>query len=270
MSNVSSHGHDALLSSCYREIQLLLRRDFGATATRLIPFSAGTHWVSTPLQISAEAAGRHDREFLAKIMTREGLRVFQEIVEDKNARFVRNGIVDLEFESSSSEFEALQQEMLFLKACKQANIFVPAPFGVFELTGGAVLLTGFIHGVPFERTHVTKTSIGAVFKLVNALRRQQLVHGDIRRDNFLSTRERGICLIDYMRLTGNVERALSYDLMSAICHLSLSADPALVLDAACNHFSAPELRDAIPFLGFITRRLTKEKRTQVLQTILAL
>jgi len=108
-----------------------------------------------------------------------------------------------------------------------------------------------------------------VFRLVKQLRRYQLVHGDIRRDNFLATIDRGMCLIDYLRLTGNIERALDYDLMSAVCHLSLSVDPTIVLNIARTHFSTSQLRRAVPFLNFITGRLTKRNRAQILQTILA-
>jgi len=79
-----------------------------------------------------------------------------------------------------------------------------------------------------------------------------------------------MCLIDYLRLTGSLERALDYDLMSTISHLSLSLDPTVVLNVARTHFSTAELRRAVPFLDFITGRLTKRERAQILQTILAL
>lgn len=98
---------------------------------------------------------------------------------------------------------------------------------------------------------------------------QNLHNGDIRRDNFLATQNRGMCLIDYLRLTGNLERALDYDLMSTISHLSLSVDTTVVLSVARNHFSTAELRRAVPFLNFITGRLTKRERAQILQTISA-
>jgi hypothetical protein len=270
MPNVFSQRHDVTVNSFYREIELLLIRDFELTTIKVIPFSAGTHWISTPLKLKAEAVNHDDSELLAKVVAGEGLQVYQEIVANKNTRFARNGITDLEFESSASALEILRQEELFLKACQRANIFVPAPRGVFEFTGGAVLLMEFVNGLPLERVGITEKRINAVFTLVRGLHRQQLVHGDIRRANFLATRESGICLIDHLWLNGNIERALSYDLMSAICHLSLSADPAIVLRAAHKHFSAPELRNGIPFLNFITRRLTKRKRAQILQIILAL
>jgi len=270
MPNVSSQGRDTILSPYFTEIQHILLKDFEVSAVKIVPFSAGTHWVSTPLKVRTETAGQKDREILAKVVADDGLQVHQEIVANKNARFVRNGITDLEFENSLSAFELLQHEYLFLAACKHGNIFVPEPFGAFELTNGAVLLMEFVNGLPLERVGITDESIRAVFKLVKGLRSQQLVHGDIRRDNFLSTPERRICLLDYLWLNGDIERAYSYDLMSAICHLSLSADPAFVIDAACKYFSAPELREAVHFLNFITRRLTNRERAQILQTILGL
>ena len=202
-------------------------------------------------------------------MTDEGLHTHQDIITNKNARFARNGIVDISFDGSASAYELVQHEARFLKAAKRANIFVPTALGVFELTAGAALLMEFVSGAPLERVELTEHNLNAVFRLVKQLRRRQLVHGDIRRDNFLATQDRGMCLIDYLRLTGNIERALDYDLMSTVCHLSLSVDPTTVLNVARTHFSTAELRRAVLFLNFITGRLTKRDRAQILQTILA-
>ena len=63
---------------------------------------------------------------------------------------------------------------------------------------------------------------------------------------------------------------MSYDLMSAVCHLSLSVDASVVVHAACTFFSAAELQDALPFLNFITRRIPHQKRDQILEMVSAL
>jgi tRNA A-37 threonylcarbamoyl transferase component Bud32 len=266
--NPSSHLPNSIANGYNREIERLLKANFELDAVKVIPFSTGTHWVSIPLKVAGRV-GNEDRVYLAKVVTDEGLHTQHDIITNKNARFVRNDIVDISFDGSASAYELLQHEALFLKAAKGANIFVPAPLGVFELTAGATLLMEFVNGVPLERVELTDHNLNAVFSLMKQLRRHQLVHGDIRRDNFLATIERGMCLIDYLRLTGNIERALDYDLMSVVCHLSLSVDPAIVLNVARAHFSAAELRRAASFLNFITRRLTKRERAQILQIILA-
>ncbi len=269
MPSPSSQSLNSSASRYYGEIERLLTTDFEFDAVQVIPFSAGTHWVSTPLKVAGRV-GNEDCVCLAKVVTDDGLHTHQDIITNKNARFARNGIVDIAFCSSASAYELLQHEARFLKAAKRANIFVPTALGVFELTAGAALLMEFVNGVPLERAELTEYNLNAVFRLVKQLRRQQLVHGDIRRDNFLATQDRGMCLIDYLRLTGNIERALDYDLMSTVCHLSLSVDPTTVLNVARTHFSPAELRSAVPFLNFITGRLTKRDRAQILQTILAL
>jgi tRNA A-37 threonylcarbamoyl transferase component Bud32 len=269
MPSPSSQLPNSIASGYYGEIERLLKTNFDLDAVKVIPFSAGTHWVSIPLKVAAKV-GNDDRVYLAKVVTDEGLHTHQDIITNKNTRFVRNDIVDISFDGSSSAQELLQHEARFLKAAKRANIFVPMPLGVLEVTAGAVLLMEFVNGVPLERVELTDHNVNAVFRIVKRLRRHQLVHGDIRRDNFLATVERGMCLIDYLRLTGNIERALEYDLMSTVCHLSLSVDPTVVLNVARTHFSTAELRRAVPFLNFITGRLTKRDRAQILQTILAL
>ena len=267
MPNASIHSHEFTTKEYEREVERLLATT-GLDAVKVIPFSTGTHWVSNPLKVAGKV-DNEDRVYLAKVVTDEGLHTQQGIIANKNARFVRNNIVDLSFDGSASAYELLEHEALFLKAAKRANIFVPTPLGVFELTAGAVLLMEFVNGVPLERVELTEHKLKAVFTLVKQLRSHQLVHGDIRRDNFLATGERGVCLIDYLRLDGNIERALDYDLMSAICHLSLSVDPTTVLKVASTHFSTAELRGAVPFVNFITQRLTNRERAQILQTILA-
>jgi len=266
--NPSSKSLVSIASGYYGEIERLLTTNFEFDTVQVIPFSAGTHWVSTPLKVAGRV-GTEDRICLAKVVTDEGLHTHQDIITNKNARFARNGIVDISFDGSASAYELLQHEARFLKAAKRANIFVPTPLGVFELTTGAALLMEFVSGAPLERVELTGHNLNAVFRLVKQLRRHQLVHGDIRRDNFLATQDRGMCLIDYLRLTGSLERALDYDLMSTISHLSLSVDPTVVLNVARTHFSTAELRRAVPFLDFITGRLTKRERAQILQTILA-
>jgi tRNA A-37 threonylcarbamoyl transferase component Bud32 len=268
MQNPSSQLPNFIASWYNREIEYLLTTNFDLDAVNVIPFSAGTHWVSIPLKVAGRV-GTEDRVYLAKVVTADGLHTHQDIITNKNARFVRNDIVDISFDGSDSAYELLQHEARFLTAAKRANIFVPTPLGVFELTAGAVSLMEFVNGVPLERVELTDHNLNAVFRLVKQLRRHQLVHGDIRRDNFLATIERGMCLIDYLRLTGNIDRALDYDLMSTVCHLSLSVDPTIVLNVARAHFSAAELRGAVPFLNFITGRLTKRDRAKILQTILA-
>jgi hypothetical protein len=268
MSSPSSQSLISIASGYYGEIEHLLTTSFEFDAVQVIPFSAGTHWVSTPLKVAGKV-GNEDRVCLAKVVTDEGLHTHQNIITNKNARFVRNDIGDISFDGSASAYELLQHEARFLKAAKRANVFVPTALGVFELTAGAASLMEFVNGVPLERVDLTDYNLNAVCRLVKQLRRHHLVHGDIRRDNFLATTERGMCLIDYLRLTGNIERALDYDLMSTVCHLSLSVDPTTVLNVARAHFSTAELRRAVPFLNFNTGRLTKRERAQILQTISA-
>ncbi len=59
---------------------------------------------------------------------------------------------------------------------------------------------------------------------------------------------------------GSVERALDYDLISAICHLSMSAGPLFVFKAARRFFPPVALKRGLPFLSFITERLADQDR----------
>jgi len=257
------------IDACSKEIEALLRTDFHFDTVQVVPFSAGAHWVSIPLKMAGRARGT-DRVLLAKVVTDEGVRTHREIVTGKNARFKRHAILDLSYEENDTAYDILQLEEHFLEKSREANIFVPAPRGVYQLTTGAVLIMEFVDGVPLQRVNLKERDIRKVFGMVKQLRVHRLVHGDIRRDNFLVTADHDMCLIDSMYLIGAVERAMSYDLMSAVCHLSLSADASVVVNAACTFFSAAELQDALPFLHFITRRLPHQKRDQIVEMVSAL
>jgi len=213
-----------------------------------------------------------DRVLLAKVVTDEGVSTHREIVTSKNARFTRHGILDLSFGESNAAYDMLRREEDFLEKSRGADIFVPEPRGLYQLktTDGAVLLMEFVDGVSLHRVNLKERDISKVFEIVKQLRAHRLIHGDIRRDNFLVTPDRDMCLVDHLYLTGAVERAMNYDLMSAVCHLSLSAEASLVVDAARTFFSAAELQDALPFLHFITRRLPHQKRDQISEMISAL
>ncbi len=66
-------------------------------------------------------------------------------------------------------------------------------------------------------------------------------------------------LADYRHLKASRERALSYDLMSALSHLSLSAGPLRVIEAARGFSSPVTLGDGLPFLSFVTERLDRRR-----------
>ena len=259
------------IDACGIEIEALLKADFHFDTVQVVPFSAGSHWVSLPLKMVGRARDTN-HVLLAKVVTDEGVRTHREIVTGKNARFTRHGILDLSYEEDDTAYDILRREKDFLEKAREANIFVPAPRGVYQLktTIGAVLLMDFVGGVSLHRVTMKERDVSKVFEIVRQLRAHRLVHGDIRRDNFLVTPHRDVCMVDHLCLDGAVERAMSYDLMSAICHLSLSVEPPVVVNAACTFFSAAELQDALPFLNFITRRLPHQKRDQIFEMVSAL
>ena len=266
---LSTTSHRSMtIDACGKEIEALLKTNFHFDTVQLVPFSAGSHWVSTPLKMVGQARGT-DHVLLAKVVTDEGVRTHREIVADKNARFTRHAILDLAYDEDDTAYDILRREEDFLEKSREVNIFVPEPRGVYQLnmTAGAVLLMDFVEGVSLHRVNMKESDISKVFAIVRQLRVHRLVHGDIRRDNFLVTPHRDVCLVDHLCLAGAVERAMSYDLMSAICHLSLSVDASVVVNAACTFFSAAELQDALPFLNFITRRLPHQRRGQIFKMI---
>ena len=100
----------------------------------------------------------------------------------------------------------------------------------------------FVEGVSLQRVNLKERDVSKVFAIVKQLRAHRLVHGDIRRDNFLVTPHRDVCLVDHLCLAGAVERAMSYDLMSAICHLSLTVDESVVVNARTRSFRLQSCR----------------------------
>ena len=196
------------VDACGKEIEALLKTDFHFDTVQVVPFSAGSHWVSIPLKMVGRARGT-DRALLAKVVIDEGVRTHREIVTGKNARFTRHAILGLSYEESDTAYDILQREEDFLEKSNGAGIFVPEPRGVYQLktTAGAVLLMDFVEGVSLHRVTMRESDISKVFAIIRQLRAHRLVHGDIRRDNFLVTPHRDVCLVDHLCLAGAVERA---------------------------------------------------------------
>jgi len=61
------------VDACGKEIEALLKTDFHFDTVQVVPFSAGSHWVSIPLKMAGRARGT-DNVFLAKVVIDEGVR----------------------------------------------------------------------------------------------------------------------------------------------------------------------------------------------------
>ncbi|MGZ4849594.1 MAG: RIO1 family regulatory kinase/ATPase domain-containing protein [Halobacteriota archaeon] len=170
----------------------------------------------------------------------------------------------------AATLDIVQREAGFLDACRRADISVPSVLGVCQLSTCAVLVMNFVDGASLGRAVLRREDINAVFRLLKKLRVHRLVHGDIRCDNFLHTHGGSLCMLDFLPLEGDIELGMSYDLMSAICHLSLSIDAAEVLEAASTFFPPEMLKEGLPYLSFITPRLTHQQRDFLFRTISAL
>ncbi len=244
---------------CITEVIERLEEDSMLENVQATFFPAGDHAVSIPLKMRGRVRN-HVHAYLAKLVTKDGVQAHREVITKKNTRFRQHGIYDIFYEDFDVPYDLLRHEALFLKAACAAGIPVPSFYDLYQLPTCAVLIMEFVQGTPFERSHFVKQDIVKLFTIIKQLRENQLIHGDLRRDNFLLTGNSDIYLIDYLHLKGSTQRALDYDLMSALCHLSLSTDPALVLDLARAFFPATAFKEGLPFLSFITERLSDQNR----------
>jgi hypothetical protein len=122
MPSLSSQSSNSIASGYNEQIERLLTTNFDLDAVNVIPFSAGTHWVSIPLKVAGRV-GTEDRVYLAKVVTADGLHTHQDIITNKNARFVRNDIVDISFDGSDSAYEFSQRlkTLCVADACRRAS-----------------------------------------------------------------------------------------------------------------------------------------------------
>ncbi|HXY86871.1 MAG TPA: hypothetical protein VEG44_00360 [Candidatus Acidoferrales bacterium] len=109
----------ATIDACGKEIEALLKTDSHFDTVQVVPFSAGSHWVSIQLKMVGRARGTN-HVLLAKVVTDEGVRKHREIVTGKNARFTRHGIIDLSYGESDTAYDILQREENFLETSRGA------------------------------------------------------------------------------------------------------------------------------------------------------
>ncbi len=247
------------LERCIKELTGYLEGGFQLSNVHTELFSVGDHAVSVPLEVQGRIQSRA-RTLFAKVVTHDGVRVHRGIARKKNSRFRMHGIEDVTFQEFDSAHDLLSREAQFLQASRAVGIHVPSFYDLCDLPTCAALVLEFVQGAPLERSDIQQQELVKVFSVIRQLREHRLVHGDLRRDNFLLTASSDVYLVDYLPLAGFVERLLDYDLISAVCHLSLSVPPLLVLDMARRFFPPTALKSGLPFLNFITERLTDHDR----------
>ncbi len=139
--------------------------------------------MSIPLKLRG-CVHNHAHAFLAKLVTKEGVRAHREVVTKKNTRFKKHGVYDISHKEFDAAYDLLNSEARFLKASRAAGISVPSLYGVYQLPTCAALVLEFVQGTPFEQSHFRAEEVAKTFFTVKQLRESRLVHGDLRRDNF--------------------------------------------------------------------------------------
>ncbi len=256
---------DDLTNSCKQELKNFFNVTFNLDSVKLDSFLTGTHLISSPLKV----VGFKDGEAVAyftKVVTEKNLDMLNIISAVKNLGFkILVGVEDTFYDRFESTFSAISFEHNCLKSFKKAGISVPELVGVYQLNTCSLLVSEFVAGTSLGTVEITPAEIHKVLNIIKKLREHELVHGDIKLDNFIIDCSDKIFLIDCMRCNSSLEKALNYDLMCAMYSLTCKYDASSVLEISQKFFSRVEISEALTFLSLTSARfdsILKKDRTK--------
>ncbi len=236
---------DEFSHTIYVRLEDFLERELPADKVTIERSTHGSHWVSVPLKVNV--CTRNESHFLfAKVITEKGLRNFNYAVESRNLRVrILADLCGLRYRKALSRHDILSYEAAILLRFRAAGICAPEPLKLFEIGVYSLLMLEYIEGTPLGERILRREDAVRVLQIVRQLWDNELVHGDIKLDNFVRTNDGSICLIDCLNWTGSLQAAMHYDLASALYSLSRKLEPSVVLKTARQFFAAPEVNEAL-------------------------
>ncbi|MGZ4903946.1 MAG: hypothetical protein ACXVIP_01325 [Halobacteriota archaeon] len=232
----------------YVNLEDYLERELPADKVTIEKFTHGSHWISVPLKVNVRTSNE-SRSLFAKVVTQKGLRNFNYAVKSRNLRVrILADLCGLRYEGARSKHDVLSYEAATLLRFRAAQICAPKPLRLFDTGSYSLLTLEYIKGIPLGEGTARRQDAVHVLQIVRQLRDNKLVHGDIKLDNFVRTKDGSIYLIDCLNWTGPLLAAMHYDLASAIYSLSQKLEPSAVLQVARQSFTVSEISGALELI----------------------
>lgn len=232
----------------YANLENYLEKELHADKVTIEKRTRGSHWISVPLKVNVRTSNE-SRSLFAKVVTQKGLRNFNYAVESRNLRVrILADQCGLRYKGARSKHDVLSYEAATLLRFRAAQICTPEPLTLFDTDSYSLLTLEYIKGVPLGEGIAQRQDAAHVLQIIRQLRDNQLVHGDIKLDNFVRTKNGRIYLIDCLKWTGSLLAAMHYDLACALYSLSRTLEPSAVLQVARQFFTASEISEALELI----------------------
>jgi len=266
LQNVLTDNHSPTF---YRGLEKYLRKELQADEVTVKKCKRGSHWISVPFKVNVRTCNESQTLFV-KVLTEKGLRNFNYAIESRNLRIlILANLCGLRYKKAGSKQDVLTYEAATLMRFKAARICAPTPLKVFDTEFYSLLMLEYIKGTPLGGGILRQGDAERVLHVVKHLWDSRLVHGDIKLDNFIRTKDGSIYLSDCLNWTGSRQAAMYYDLASALLCLSRKLEPYTVLKIAHQFFTALEIREVLPLIdlaGVQLDALTDEDRARQIKT----
>ncbi len=239
---------DEFSHTFYGRLEDHLKRELQTDEVTVKRCTHGSHWISIPLKVNVRTRGEPHSLFV-KVITEKGLRNFNYAVESRNVRVrILADLSGLRYSRATSKHDIVSYEATMLSRFRAARIYAPKPLRLSEMDFYSLLMLEYIDGTPLGEGVLRREDAVRVLQIVRQLWDNQLVHGDVKLDNFVRTNDGRIYLIDCLNWSGSLQAAARYDLASAVYNLSRKLEPSAVLKAARGLFTALEINEALELI----------------------
>ncbi len=239
---------DEFSRTFYVTLETYLKEELQADKVTIKRCTHGSHWISIPLTINVHTCGE-SRPVFVKFISKKGLRNFNYAVESRNVRVrILADLCGLRYKKAVSQHEILSYEETMLSRFRAAGICAPEPLTLSDFGFYSLLALEYVNGTPLGECVLRQEDAVRVLQAIRRLWDNNLVHGDIKLDNFVRTEDGAIYLIDCLNWAGPLNAAMYYDLASALYSLSSKLEPYSVLKVARQFFTALEIDEALELI----------------------
>ena len=213
-----------------------------------IEFLDAENWLSTPCVV--------DEEYFVKILSPQNALVHSIFTNARNLGALSSGSTGF-FERFESPYEMARHELEATEKLREIGLNAPRPVEAFEVDDFAVLVLEYLPNF-MTLNDISATAIESwsreLFAALGVMHAHNLAHGDLRGENILVYQDQ-LYFIDVTNVNRDgIDRAIAYDLASALAELSPRIGPRAAVEHAHAIYSIEALLEARDFLDVIRLR----------------
>jgi tRNA A-37 threonylcarbamoyl transferase component Bud32 len=224
------------------QIKYVFRCKYGLKKIR-IRLAGGSYWLSIPCIVEGKKDGKYCR-YMAKIINDASA------IKHRYMTMLRNlgvlaGAAEMHFDEYADAEDMVNFERYCLTRIREQSLNAPSVIGIHRLNReDYMLVTEFIEGRPLSEVPLGGSEIDQIFGIIKTMHDHEFVHGDVKLDNFLASRDK-VYVVDCLKVGGTrLAAAKAFDVICALCALSQKAPVSTVMAHARKYFSSDDLLEA--------------------------